>query len=108
MSSEPFVVAGKAPNPVIARMWADALRDEGIVALVPGEFLSDQVAFFQQATGMLACEVTVAAADLDRAREVLEGMTPGADMIDFGEFDDTLDLPESDGGRPPGGIESVF
>ncbi len=104
----PHVVVGRAPNPVIAGMWAEALEREGIHAVIPGRFLADGWATWQTIIGALGCEISVPARDLARAREILDEIKPGADAMDFGEFDDDDDLPSSDGRSLPGTVADAF
>ena len=63
-----------APNEIVATMWADALADEGITALVrplgPGFGAWGSVATFEH-------DIAVLAPDSARAREIIAALVEG-------------------------------
>lgn len=62
------VCLAKAPNPAIAHIWEQALRDEGIQAKVVGDYLDAGMGDI----GSMEAEVWVHREDLNAAKAILE------------------------------------
>lgn len=78
------VKVATAPNPVIASIWVDLLRQEGIAATIKCD---DPLASAYMITSPYPCQILAPANQADRARGLLDNLVEG----------DATDEPDTDG-----------
>ena len=73
LRNEPLVHIATAPNEVVARMWAEILKDEGIHCLIKmGTAAGDFLSLFTRMG--VPVEIHVLASEAQKAKEILDSL----------------------------------
>jgi hypothetical protein len=94
MTTHGWVIVDRAPNTVVAQLWADYLQERGVPCFVDGSMLADERAAAMQLVGLLGVDVKTSGDHLDRARELiadLKARNEGRPSIKCAKCGETID-----------------